>query len=79
MLFEEDRSVKLFGVGLATAVLLDASVVRMLIVPATMQLLGRRNWWLLPRWLDRSLPVINVEGQPELAPVTISSEGGGGA
>ena len=74
---EDDRIIKLFGVGLATAVLLDASVVRMLLVPATMQLLGRRNWWL-PRWLDRALPVINVEGQPELAPVPISREGGEG-
>ena len=54
-------SVKLFGTGLATAVLLDATVVRMLLVPATMELLGDRNWWL-PRWLDRILPTIDVEG-----------------
>jgi hypothetical protein len=49
------------GAGLATAVLLDAPVVRMLLVPATMELLGDRNWWL-PRWLDRVLPRIDVEG-----------------
>jgi RND superfamily putative drug exporter len=42
-------------------VLLDAAVVRMLLVPATMELLGDRNWWL-PRWLDRVLPRIDVEG-----------------
>ena len=54
----------MFGVGLATAILLDATIVRMLLVPATMELLGDRNWWL-PRWLDRILPNINVEGTPD--------------
>src|SRR3712207_7862525 len=52
---------KLMGTGLATAILLDATIVRMLLVPATMELLGDRNWWL-PRWLDRLLPKVNVEG-----------------
>ena len=60
-LLETDRVIKLFGIGLASAVLLDASIVRMLLVPATMELLGDRNWWL-PRWLDRVLPKIDVEG-----------------
>ena len=63
-LFERDRVFKLMGTGLATAVLLDATVVRMLLVPATMELLGDRNWWL-PRWLDRLLPTIDVEGHPD--------------
>jgi RND superfamily putative drug exporter len=63
-LLENDRTFKLFGVGLATAILLDATVVRMLLVPATMELLGERNWWL-PRWLDRIIPNINVEGTPD--------------
>ena len=63
-LLENDRTFKLFGVGLATAILLDATVVRMLLVPATMELLGDRNWWL-PRWLDRILPNIDVEGTPD--------------
>ena len=58
---EDDRIIKLFGTGLAVAILLDATVVRMLLLPATMELLGRRNWWL-PSWLERSLPVIHVEG-----------------
>jgi RND superfamily putative drug exporter len=48
-------SVKMLGLGLATAILIDATVVRMVLVPATMSLLGRANWWL-PRWLDRALP-----------------------
>lgn len=60
-LLENDRVVKVFGLGLAIAVLLDATVVRMLLVPATMELLGDKNWWL-PKWLDRILPTINVEG-----------------
>jgi RND superfamily putative drug exporter len=63
-ILENDRVVKLMGVGLASAILLDATIVRMLLVPATMELLGDRNWWL-PRWLDRILPKIDVEGQAE--------------
>jgi RND superfamily putative drug exporter len=63
-LLENDRVIKQFGVGLAVAVLLDATIVRMLLVPATMELLGDKNWWL-PRWLDRLLPNIAVEGHAE--------------
>ena len=48
-------TIKLFGLGLATAILVDATVVRMVLVPATMELLGDRNWWF-PRWLDRHHP-----------------------
>jgi putative drug exporter of the RND superfamily len=58
---EDARVVKMFGLGLATAVFLDATLVRMLLVPATMELLGEKNWWL-PKWLDRILPTLNVEG-----------------
>ena len=46
--------------GLAFAVLIDATVVRMVLVPAVMELLGDRSWWL-PRWLDRSLPRVTIE------------------
>jgi RND superfamily putative drug exporter len=67
---ESDRLVKLFGVGLASAVLVDATVVRMLLVPATMELLGDANWWL-PRWLDRILPKISVEGHALEKPVEV--------
>jgi RND superfamily putative drug exporter len=66
-LLERDRTVKLMGTGLATAILLDATIVRMLLVPATMELLGDRNWWL-PRWLDRILPDVDVEGHAEPTP-----------
>jgi len=64
-MLESERVIKLMGLGLAVAVLLDATVVRMLLVPATMELLGDRNWWL-PRWLDRILPHLDVEGPSDL-------------
>ena len=81
-ILENDRIVKLMGTGLATAIFLDATIVRLLLVPATMELLGDRNWWL-PRPLARLLPEIAVEGavgagvderqpEPEPAPVDAS-------
>jgi RND superfamily putative drug exporter len=72
-LLEDDRTIKLFGFGLAIAVLLDATIVRLLLVPATMELLGDRNWWL-PGWLDRILPHVNVEGSPEEADEALDRE-----
>ena len=54
-------SLKMLGLGLATAILVDATIVRMVLVPATMALLGKANWWL-PAWLDRILPHLTVEG-----------------
>jgi RND superfamily putative drug exporter len=57
---------KLFGIGLASAIFLDATVVRMVLVPAVMQLLGARNWWC-PDWLERRLPAIEVESGPQVA------------
>ncbi|MCU1352326.1 MAG: hypothetical protein JWM05_1535, partial [Acidimicrobiales bacterium] len=58
----KDHTVQMMGVGLASAILLDATVIRMVLVPATMQLLGDRNWWL-PGWLDRILPNLDIEGE----------------
>ncbi|MCU7820696.1 MMPL family transporter [Kitasatospora sp. DSM 101779] len=60
-LLSDDPVVKMFGMGLATAVALDATVVRGILVPSTMVLLGRGNWWL-PRRLDALLPHIDIEG-----------------
>ncbi|MFJ3839046.1 MMPL family transporter [Streptomyces sp. NPDC090054] len=57
-----DQMVKMIGFGLAIAVLFDAFVVRMAIVPAVLALLGHRAWWL-PKWLDRILPNVDVEGE----------------
>jgi len=59
-----ERALQLFGLGLAVAVLVDATIVRLVLVPATMELLGDRNWWL-PRWLDRLVPKVHVEGRTE--------------
>jgi RND superfamily putative drug exporter len=58
------RDIKLFGFGLAFAIAIDATVVRLVLVPATMELLGDRNWWA-PSWIVRYLPTIRVEGNPE--------------
>ncbi|HEX8771383.1 MAG TPA: MMPL family transporter [Acidimicrobiales bacterium] len=55
-----DPTVKMIGLGMALAVFVDATIVRMVLVPATMELAGKANWWL-PRWLDRILPNIHVE------------------
>jgi RND superfamily putative drug exporter len=57
-----DRQLKLFGLGLSVAVFIDATIVRMVLVPATMELLGDRNWWI-PAWMNRLLPKIDVEGK----------------
>jgi RND superfamily putative drug exporter len=59
---ESDSMIKMIGFGLATAVLFDAFVVRMAIVPAVLALLGDKAWWL-PKWLDRLLPRVDVEGE----------------
>ena len=56
----DEPNIKIFGLGLAVAVLIDATVVRVVLVPATMELLGDRNWWF-PRWLDRFTPRLHVE------------------
>ncbi|MEU0402121.1 MMPL family transporter [Streptomyces sp. NPDC006197] len=58
----DDQMVKMIGFGLAAAVLFDAFVVRMAIVPAVLALLGHKAWWL-PKWLDRILPNVDVEGK----------------
>jgi RND superfamily putative drug exporter len=63
----DERGLKIAGLGLAVAIAVDATLVRLVLVPATMELLGDRNWWL-PRWLDRVLPALHVEARPEPAP-----------
>jgi RND superfamily putative drug exporter len=57
-----DPTVKQFGIGLAVAVILDATIVRCLLVPALMVMMGKANWYL-PRWLGRRLPRISIEGE----------------
>ncbi len=65
-----EPTVKMFGLGLAVAVFVDATIVRLVLVPATMELLGDANWWL-PQWLDRILPRIRIEEGPQPAPAPV--------
>ena len=70
----EDPATKMMGLGLATAILIDATLVRMVLVPAAMTLMGRANWWL-PAWLDRLLPTIDIEGAThEAIDLTVPAE-----
>jgi RND superfamily putative drug exporter len=63
-------TVKMIGLGLAVAVFVDATIVRMVLVPSTMELVGKANWWL-PKWLDRILPDLHVdEPEPEAEPAS---------
>jgi RND superfamily putative drug exporter len=64
-------SLKMLGLGLATAILIDATIVRMVLVPATMALLGKANWWF-PAWLGRVLPDLHVEGTADIGQLTPS-------
>ncbi len=57
-----DPSIKMVGLGLATAIFVDVTIVRMILVPATMKLMGDANWWI-PKWLDRLLPMVHIEGE----------------
>ena len=67
-----DRALQLIGFGLAVAVLLDATVVRLLLVPATMEMLGDRNWWL-PNWLERRLPARPTAPAPSVPSAAIEA------
>jgi RND superfamily putative drug exporter len=58
----DDPYIKMFGLGLATAIFVDATIVRMVLVPATMSLLGDANWWM-PGWLNRMLPKLGIGEQ----------------
>jgi putative drug exporter of the RND superfamily len=60
----DDRTVKMFGLGLGVAILVDAFIVRLLLVPSVMHLLGDRAWYI-PRWLDRVLPRLTIEPEEE--------------
>ncbi len=71
-LLDPSPLIRMVGLGLATAILLDATIVRMVVVPASMALMGRANWWL-PGWLDRILPHAAIEGAPVPVPATPSA------
>ncbi len=72
----DDPVTKMMGLGLATAIFIDATIVRMVLVPATMKLMGNANWWL-PAWLDRRMPRIDIDGEaglpePEMEPAALA-------
>ncbi|GAA1844372.1 MMPL family transporter [Asanoa iriomotensis] len=64
---DPDPTIKMLAVGMAASVLLDASIVRMILVPAILSILDDRSWWI-PRWLDRLLPRLDIEGAPPPKP-----------
>ena len=68
-LVSDARSLKEIGLGLAVAIAIDATIVRVVLVPATMELLGRANWWL-PAWLERLLPRVQADGPVPARPLT---------
>ena len=70
----DDPVSKMMGLGVATAIFVDATIVRMILVPATMKLMGDANWWI-PGWLDRILPEIDIEGETGLPPAEMRGEG----
>lgn len=72
-----EPTMKMYGVGLVVAIFVDASVVRMVLVPASMKLMGDANWWL-PRWLDRILPTIDIEGKAFINDADTAPAGIGG-
>jgi putative drug exporter of the RND superfamily len=72
--FSTEVFLKLMGLGMATAILVDATVVRMVLVPAVMQLMGRANWWI-PRWLDRALPRLDGDIPRAATPATAGERG----
>jgi RND superfamily putative drug exporter len=85
VIFGGERAIKLFGLGLAVAIFLDATLIRMVVVPSLMELFGDANWWL-PKWLDRIIPKVSIERVPDvvadvpaavLAPTAPASRDGG--
>jgi RND superfamily putative drug exporter len=78
-ILDVDVTTKMFGIGLSVAVFLDVTLVRMVLVPAAMSLLGHRAWWL-PAWLERRLPTIDIDGgthdgeEPDSEPVIVEPE-----
>ncbi len=69
-----ESTIKLFGISLASAVIIDAFIVRLVLVPSLMSMLGKANWWL-PGWLDRILPVVHIEpGEDEIADDDIADD-----
>ena len=65
-MLNDQAAVKMLAIGMAVAVLIDASIVRMILVPAVMALLGKHAWWM-PRWMERIVPQLQLEGSTAAA------------
>jgi len=66
-ILDDQIFLKIIGIGMAAAVVIDATIIRLILVPATMELLGDKNWWM-PKWLDRIIPHLDIEGSHTVAP-----------
>jgi RND superfamily putative drug exporter len=67
--FGDDNTIKMFGLALSVAVLLDAFVVRLVLVPALLTVIGSANWWL-PQWLAKRLPAVHIETEAEASEIS---------
>jgi RND superfamily putative drug exporter len=76
-ILDDQIFLKIIGIGMAAAVVIDATIIRLVLVPSTMELLGDKNWWM-PQWLDRIIPHLDIEGthavSPEPAAITTEPE-----
>ena len=72
-ILDDQIFLKIIGIGMAAAVFIDATIVRLVLVPATMELLGDKNWWM-PRWLDRIIPHLDIEGSHAAAPAFVAPQ-----
>jgi RND superfamily putative drug exporter len=69
-ILDDQIFLKIIGIGMAAAVVIDATIIRLVLVPSTMELLGDKNWWM-PKWLDRVIPHLDIEGSTHTAPVEV--------
>jgi RND superfamily putative drug exporter len=69
-ILDDQIFLKIIGIGMAAAVVIDATIIRLILVPATMELLGDKNWWM-PKWLDRVIPHLDIEGSHAATPAPV--------
>jgi RND superfamily putative drug exporter len=72
-ILDDQIFLKIIGIGMAAAVVIDATIIRLILVPATMELLGDKNWWM-PKWLDRVIPHLDIEGSHAATPAQVAPQ-----
>jgi RND superfamily putative drug exporter len=72
-ILDDQIFLKIIGIGMAAAVVIDATIIRLILVPATMELLGDKNWWM-PKWLDRIIPHLDIEGSHAANPAPVAPQ-----